>query len=373
MMKPTQGPRSLTSLPRAALAAAALLAWGTGAHARDACEIDPNAPLLSACRSINPTALHRTEAACPGRPDPFVVNQRLALIENGAVPCLHVDTGEATTCAFLTRRPPTPVPSPPTSGRLAAASALRPAASALRPAARHDSRGDDEDDDDHDSEGGHSDRDTCGSGDVRAYYSGNWLKASDGNRYALVGQAIALDGTRGGEYVIGARVTPPSALLPTGAILSAPATVSVACIGASGRDASAAMAGTELAASCAVEILNAETNVTCRLLENVATIPVCTSSHPHPDGAELVSADADANVYCYTGQGAGLNDPTGTERDQTGMYYQDSDHCHVVISSGVETIAAKRPSTKSFPRPQVLTNTRLRWLPVATGVTIANP
>jgi hypothetical protein len=146
-----------------------------------------------------------------------------------------------------------------------------------------------------------------------------------------------------------------------------------ACIGASGRDAVAAMAGTELAASCAIEMLNADTNVTCQPLQNFATVKVCTSSSPHPDAAELVSADDQAGVYCYSGRGAGLNDPTGTERDETGSYFPQSPYCHVVVSSGVETIAAKRPTTRSFPRHEVVDHSRLRWLPVDSTVTIANP
>ena len=367
----------MTSLPHAALAAAALLAWGTGVHAQDACDIDPSAPLLSACRPIIPTALHRTEPACPGRPDSFVPNQRLALIENGAVPCVHVETAEATTCAFLTRRQPTPAPSAPPSGRLAAASPLRPGGSALRPAAGHDSRGDDEDDDDHDAEGGHSDRDTCASGDARAYYSGNWLKASDGNRYALVGQAIALDGTRGGDYIIGARVASGTSLLPAGAILSVPATATVACIGASGRDAAGTMTGTSLLFSCTLETLNAETNGNCQPLRNVSTIPVCTSSNPHPDGAEMLSADPQANVYCYRGAGAGLNDINGQERDERGVYLTGDGQynpCHFVVSGGVGVPAAKRPATRSLPFPgSVRVDTPLRWRVYSPYVTVANP
>jgi len=79
-------------------------------------------------------------------------------------------------------------------------------------------------------------------------------------------------------------------------------------------------------------------------------------------------------VFCFTGEGAGLNDVNGTERDGANNYlYPGSIRCHVVWYNGYETYAAKRPATTSYPLPgKVNIHSPILWRPVASGVTIAN-
>ena len=115
----------------------------------------------------------------------------------------------------------------------------------------------------------------------------------------------------------------------------------------------------------------ADWNESRHLLVNYTTLEVCTSSNPHPDGAQFVRMEGSS--YCYTGQGAALNDLNGTERDWTGTYLGDEFSCHVLWSSGVEVPAAKRPATTSYPSPgHVNINTPILWRPVNNRVAIAN-
>lgn len=187
--------------------------------------------------------------------------------------------------------------------------------------------------------------------------SGDWIDAADGRRYALAGQPLALDGARKGPYVVASAVendTVPCAM------------------GARSRDMAAASSSEELAGFCMVETMGSTKNAGGRLLENHATIPVCTSSYPHPDGAKLHSADRAAGIYCYIGQGAGLNDPNGRERDHRGVYLRGNQYCHVSWSGGVEVFVGKRPATVSYPMPgRVNPKTPIVWRPVSS-VRVAN-
>ena len=127
----------------------------------------------------------------------------------------------------------------------------------------------------------------------------------------------------------------------------------------------------ELARGCVTEVLGSASNVTGLELDSYATREVCTSSFPHPDAETFVRRAADGS-YCYTGEGAGLNDRDGTERDQYGRYFTKDEYCHVLWSSGAEVPAAKRPATSTYPAPgRVRTDTPILWRPVST-VTIAN-
>jgi hypothetical protein len=129
----------------------------------------------------------------------------------------------------------------------------------------------------------------------------------------------------------------------------------------------------ELSGSCLLEISLSAGNAAGTPLINHATLNVCTSSFPHPDGAKLVSIllpDSGGISYCYTGPGAGLNDPNGTERDAGGVYYSDPNYCHVVWSQGYEVPAAKRPSVV-FGQVNILTP--IVWRVVAPRVQIASP
>jgi len=250
-------------------------------------------PPLSVCSPITVAAVHRLS---PTDEDPFPVYQRLALIENETVPCMHWDGFEATRCTF--RADPA---------------------------------------------------------DSRGNVSGHWLEDKQGRRFARVGQSLAKDGTRGGPYIIGAQL----------------AGNTVPCVGASGHDTAGTAVGIELGGACVIETLNATYNVTGLPLKNYATIPICTSSFPHPDGAKLQRANRAAGVYCYIGEGAGLNDPSATERDSRGVYLWGTRHCHIMWQSGFEYPAAKRPAVKGFPK-RVDVTTPILWRPMVSGIKIAN-
>ena len=222
----------------------------------------------------------------------FLGNSRLAKIDNGTVPCLHVDTAAPARCVFTKT-------------------------------------------------------------------SGSWLDTGKG-LFAKVGQAITLDGKPGGEYVVAAKINPDG---------------TVPALDPAGHDAEGVPAGTELAQACVVETMSSPYNRTGQRLVNYATREVGTSSYPHPDGAQLIREEWNGTVwvYYYIGQGAGLNDSHGTERDANGVYLPESEHCHVVWQNGYEVFGAKRPNTRSYPAPGVvMTTTAILWRPVNAAVQIAN-
>ena len=107
-------------------------------------------------------------------------------------------------------------------------------------------------------------------------------------------------------------------------------------------------------------------------LYNITIREVCTS-YAHPEGLEPVRV-ADDGVFCYAGPGAALNDPNGTERSWTGLYFPDPVRCHYIITgAGYEIPAAKRPATRSHPAPtRVNPKTPIVWRPVAPGLDLAN-
>jgi hypothetical protein len=113
-----------------------------------------------------------------------------------------------------------------------------------------------------------------------------------------------------------------------------------------------------------VETLLAPSNAAGAPLRNFTTTRVCTSSNPHPDGAELVDTPA-PGVFCYTGRGAGMNDINGVERDERGNYMTGIEASHVVWSGGFEVPAAKRPASGGFP-PRWNPNSPVVWRPVDT-------
>lgn len=190
--------------------------------------------------------------------------------------------------------------------------------------------------------------------------SGDWLESTSGRLYAMAGQSITRTGRPGGRHVVASRVRRGR----------------VPCAEPRRRAQRSDSAGTpssqELAVACTVEVLTSSQNASGLPLRNFATREVCTSSFPHPDGATLVRQPA-ADIYCYSGRGAGLNDINGTERDQYGVYYPQEEFCHVAWISGVEAPVAKRPATRSYPSPgSVIQNSALLWRPVNPNVTIAN-
>jgi hypothetical protein len=222
----------------------------------------------------------------------FLGNTRLGRIENGTVPCVHVETAKPARCVFTKR-------------------------------------------------------------------SGSWLESRDGH-YALVGRPISLNGEPGGDYVVAARIntdgTVPS-LQPTRP-----------------RDAAGIPSGDELGGIPSLETSQSARNASGGLLQNYATLEVCTSSHPHPDGAMLTRSPS-PGVYCYIGRGAALNDNGGSDRGPDGhtLTSVEGGYIHIMRSGGYEVFAAKRPATRNVPMPpRVNPATPLVWRPVASNVRIGN-
>ncbi len=107
-------------------------------------------------------------------------------------------------------------------------------------------------------------------------------------------------------------------------------------------------------------------------MDSYATLEVCSSTSQSVDHISSVfTRSPSPGVYCFKGEGAGLNDPNGTERDATNTYLPGSHRCHVVWSNGVEVLAAKRPATTGYPA-RVDPKTPLLWRPVAQNLRIAN-
>jgi hypothetical protein len=188
--------------------------------------------------------------------------------------------------------------------------------------------------------------------------SGAWLESKKG-WFAKAGQAITLDGKPGGEYVTAAKVGTEGA---------------VPCLEPTGRDNAGTAGGEELTDGCVVETLGSASNATGLPLRNYATLEVCTSSYPHPDGAPLWGYywSGKTYVFCYQYTGAALNDPNGTERDGYGNYYTVAEYCHVTWDPGYEIPVAKRPATKPYPYPGTVDpESPLLWRPVS-NLAIAN-
>lgn len=253
----------------------------------------------------------------------FFGNSRLGKIENGKVPCLHVETAERAQCAFNKRARNTGL-----LGGLVCPLL-----------------------------------DILGLAQCPPAKSGSWLE-SPGGDYALTGQSVSLQGEPGGPYVIAAKLNPNG---------------TVPALEPAGHDTAGTVYGQELARSCMVETMNTAADAMdakspgYRII-NYASSEVGTTTNPHPDGARLTRSTPDG-VFYYRGDGAALNDNSGTERNKDGVYYTTTDRCHVVISNGADVPGAKRPSVY-YPAGsstlQVNVRSSIRWRPVASSVSIAN-
>jgi Tol biopolymer transport system component len=117
--------------------------------------VKPGEAPASTVRPVVPAVLHPM-SSIPRRlmGEPFLGNRRLALIEDGGVPCMEVDTMEVTRCLFQV--------------------------------------------------------DSEFDGDRRlARSSGDWLEGADGLSYAVVGQPVTRDGTwAGGSFIVAAEPDP---------------------------------------------------------------------------------------------------------------------------------------------------------------------
>jgi hypothetical protein len=182
-----------------------------------------------------------------------------------------------------------------------------------------------------------------------------WLESERG-LFAAVGQAISRDGEPGGEYIVAAKVSDDR---------------TVPCVDPRDLDQLGAFLGGGPPASCELSgywsVLEPElsaSNRTGRPLQHHCHLQVCTSSYPHPDGADLVGS-AEGPVFCYSGRGAALNDRNGHEADERMLYIKGLP-VHVVWGTvgGVtlEVIAAKRPGARHFPLPAIVrTDTPIVW------------
>ena len=184
--------------------------------------------------------------------------------------------------------------------------------------------------------------------------SGDWIESLEGD-FAVTGQAVSPDGGPEEQYVVASKVEPDGR---------------VPALEPSGHDSAGVASGVELAGAAMLERLGSATNASGRALRNYATLEVCTGTYPHPDGAQLSSTPA-PGVFCYIGEGAGLNDRYGTERDEFGAYYPGTLYAHTGWSNGYEVPVGKRPSSGGWPL-QVFPTSPLAWRPVAWHLTIAN-
>ena len=183
--------------------------------------------------------------------------------------------------------------------------------------------------------------------------SGRWLEGKSGARFAMAGQALTRDGRPGGAYLIAAKLGRGRSVLCAG---STDLTAHAA------DTASKPATGTNLPLQGVEEVAGSTYN-RVQLLENHSPQKVCTNTPTHPDGATLVSRPS-ATVWCYSGRGAWLNDPYGTERQApsapfTGGYFGDANHTHRVVYNNYVVPAAKRPATK--PNGEAILNSAIAW------------
>jgi hypothetical protein len=194
-----------------------------------------------------------------------------------------------------------------------------------------------------------------------------WLKSKTGHEFARVGDSI-FKGKRKKrrEFAIAAPIGDPR---------TSPCADTSKAKG-QGKDSPGVARGTELAGACSVEIFGSYANANGGQMDNYATIPVCSSTqfipYPYNDTASSVETPSPdpGHVWCYKGEGAGLNDVNGTERNVYNNYFTDPSHCHHAWSGGYETAAAKRPATLPYPARVDIHSPRL-WRPVS-GLRIAN-
>ncbi len=193
--------------------------------------------------------------------------------------------------------------------------------------------------------------------------SGAWLQSTTGARYAMAGQRISPRGKPGGRFVIASRSSlkdpPPCMQDPNHKV-------------ARTSDAAGTSTSYTLPGSCIIEVALSANNASGKQMDNYATKTVCSSTHDSYDQrSAMFMGSPEPGVWCYSGEGAGLNDINGTERDYWNNYLPGMDRCHVGMSNGWEVYAAKRPATTGWP-VRVDTHSPIVWRPVAKNVSIAN-
>ena len=175
--------------------------------------------------------------------------------------------------------------------------------------------------------------------------SGCWLEGDDG-LYAAVGQLISRDGDPASEYsqyVVAAKISDD---------------LTVPCVHP--RFVPGVPEGCELGGGAVVETGLSASNATGQPIQHHCPLQVFTTSHPHPDGADLVGSDA-GPIFSYVGRGAAFNDIHGHEADVRGLYLPGTRFVHVVWNSGYEVPGAKRPAAKVGWPPAVEPRSPIVW------------
>jgi hypothetical protein len=305
-------------LPATARLAAPLLPLvllgGPGAHAQA-----PEVPTTT-CRPVTPVTLHRTTNACVATDfmgEPFIVNRRLAPIEDGTVPCVEVDTMEATRCVFDT---------------------------GVRRFAR-----------------------------VVGRASGPWLEDAEGHGWAVVGQPVTRDGSlSSGAYIV-ATVPDAEGTTPCVGASGRDAVSSAGSIEAM-QTCVLEVAGSETN----VAVVDGRPQPLVNWVDRyVGTTSV---PHPDGAALTAYDPDLGLGWYTGTGAALNdtggeerhrVLGPGGEAAwtEYIGKWWS----CHFIDFMGYQVPAAKRPSTRTTPYPgSVNVQSRIRWLPVNPYVTIAN-
>ncbi|TYL51167.1 hypothetical protein [Agromyces mariniharenae] len=172
----------------------------------------------------------------------------------------------------------------------------------------------------------------------------DWVGTDDGV-FVRVGATLSLDGEPGGSYTIAAPINDDGA-------------VPALRVGES-DNAPGIPADIELHTAIIREEGNSPVNAGGFRLLHFTQSVICSSDNPHPDGARPISGGP---PWCYTGEGAALNNRFGVQFDRYGRRIYDFEH--VLWYSGYEVIASKRPNTKRYPVPvRWSTTTPIRWRP----------
>ena len=177
--------------------------------------------------------------------------------------------------------------------------------------------------------------------------SGAWLESTTGAAYAMAGQSISPHGKPGGNYVIASRRSrkdPPPCMQDPHAPKARAA------------DSAGTASGVELAGSCTRrDVRLDQERVRAAVGQLRDADGVLEHARQRRPADRPVHGSPQPGVWCYKGQGAGLNDISGTERNSSNVYLTGSKRCHVSWSGGYEVYAAKRPATISYPAPAAWT------------------
>ena len=195
-----------------------------------------------------------------------------------------------------------------------------------------------------------------------------WLRSKSGRAFAVVGDPVSKTQRAKAKYVVATRVGEKK-VVPCADTPDAPKRAE--------RDTAGAPSGSELAVTCVLEAIGKPWNVSGEPMDNVTTRTVCMSNAAdlqidlNNSPTSVTSPPPPPGSTCWIGDGAGLNDPNGTERNAYGVYRSGPHRCHIIVSNGYETYAAKRPATTGYPAKVDFTSPSL-WRPYTPYVSVAN-